>query len=492
MCGVSPTLPATIMQFKTTPYQHQLKEFNETKDREAWALLWEMGTGKSKVVIDTASHLYLEGKIDAVLIVAPNGVAQNWCWKEIPVHMPICEDLPIVSMICYESKKAKTKNQKEACKKLLKSECLPHLIMTYDGFMTKAGSAYVKKFLEKRRCLFVLDEGHRIKTAGAKRTQRIVAWGKKAPYRRILTGTPITIAPWDIYSQIKFLDKTYWMRNGFGSLQSFKTHFGVWDEGWNPHTNRTFPKLVEHRNLEQLGTILEGISSRVTKDEVLDLPPRTFTQRFVEMTPEQKKMYKQLKDKFFIDLDQGPDMITAPFAMTRLLRFQQILCGYLSDDGKVVHEFDKNPRLDMLCDMLENDITGQVIIWSRFTHTIDQIMDRLGKEAVRYDGQVKDADRQGAVEEFQRGDRRVFVGNQAAGGTGLTLTAGTTMLFYSNSFIPEHRWQSLDRNHRIGQEEKTTVIDLIGGAVDQKLVDTLAKNEKMAATICRDELKEWI
>ena len=210
------------------------------------------------------------------------------------------------------------------------------------------------------------------------------------------------------------------------------------------------------------------------------------------MTTEQKKMYKQLKDHFFCELDAGEDMISAPFAMTRLIRFQQILCGYLADDGKVVHEFKKNPRLDMLCDTLNNDITGQVIIWSRFTHTIDQIMERLGDEAVRYDGQVKDRDRHEAVEIFQQGKRRYFVGNQAAGGTGLTLTAAGTMVYYANSFTPEHRWQSLDRNHRIGQDKSTTVIDLIGGPVDQKLVDTFAKNEKMAKTICRDELKEWV
>jgi SNF2 family DNA or RNA helicase len=230
----------------------------------------------------------------------------------------------------------------------------------------------------------------------------------------------------------------------------------------------------------------------VTKEEVLDLPPRTFTQRYVEMTPEQRKMYKEFKVQFFTELEKMGEVIAAPFAMTRLIRFQQILLGFLMDDGEVVHEFDKNPRLDMLCDMLENDISGQVIIWANYTRAIDHITERLGAEAVRYDGRVKDKERHEAVTKFQDGRAKYFVGNQAAGGVGLTLTAGTTMVYYSNSNRPEDRWQSLDRNHRIGQKQNVTVIDLIGGPIDQSTLDALDKNTKMAKTITRDRLKAMI
>jgi hypothetical protein len=339
----------------------------------------------------------------------------------------------------------------------------------------------------------LVHNSHRVKTPGAKRTQRIVATGKRAPYRRILTGTPTTVNPWDVYTQIRFLDPTFWRRHGFGSLQSFKTYFGIWEDGWNPQANKKFPKFVGGRNLEELGEILSEISSRVTKEEVLDLPLRTFTQRFVEMTPTQRKMYNQFKNQFFTELDEHPgEMISAPFAMTRLIRFQQILLGFLMDDGEVVYEFDKNPRLDMLCDTLENDIDGQVIIWANYTRAIDHLMERLGKKAVRYDGQVKDDKRHAAVNRFQGGGAQYFIGNQAAGGIGLTLTAAPTMVYYSNSNRPEDRWQSLDRNHRIGQTKNTTVIDLIGGPIDQSTLDRLAENTEMAKTITRDKLKEMV
>jgi SNF2 family DNA or RNA helicase len=475
--------------FKTIPFKHQLEELEATKDLKSWALFWEMGTGKSKVIIDTAAHLYREGKINSLVVIAPNGVAQNWEKKEIPTHLP--DDISRL-VICFNPRRVKAAIYERELNTLFTTEGLMIFLITYDGFMTYVGTDITKELLEKKKVLLVLDESHRIKSSRAKRTKRILSYSKYATYRRILTGTPVTIAPWDTWPQIKFLDPEFWKRNGFGSPYAFQTHFGVWSEGWTAAGTRKYQKVEGFKNLEQLAEILKGISTRITKEEVLELPERAFTQRFVEMSAAQRRVYNQLKDEFFAELDDGPEIISAPFAMTRLIRFQQILCGYLAENGEVVYTFKENPRLDILHDMLKNDIKGQVIIWSRFTHTIDQLMERLGNDAVRYDGQVDGRDRQRAVDRFQGGEAQFFVGNQAAGGTGLTLTAATTMVYYSNSFTPESRWQSLDRNHRIGQDKKTTVIDLVGGPIDQHLVDTLNRNEKMAATICRDKLKEIV
>lgn len=476
------------MLFKTPPYSHQLAEV-ERWNTPGWALFWQQGTGKTKAIIDQAAELYRQGHIDCMLVVAPNGVHANWLTDELPAHCA-------VQWIghAWSSKKSRTKRHARAASTVV----LPnptHLrvgLIAYDAVMTELGWAWAQKFAGPRT-LLVLDESQRIKTPKAKRTKRLVAFGKRFVWKRILSGTPVTNSPFDIWTQLRFLDASFWKRHGFGSLESFKTYFAVWAEGVNPQTEKRFPILVHYRNVERLATIVSSVSTRVTKDEVLDLPPKTYAKRYFEMTDKQARLYRQLRDEFITELDG--ELMSAPLIVVRLLRLQQITCGYLpSDDCERLVHLNENPRLRLLIDTLE-DVDGKAIIFARFREDLNQICDKLPEDSwVRYDGAVGEDERARAIKAFQDpAGPRYFVGNPAACATGLTLTAAATVIYYSHSFNFEDREQSEDRAHRIGQRNAVHYIDLIGrGTVDAHIVKSLRGKLNIASTITGDTARQWI
>lgn len=497
-------------KFKTKPYKHQRETFEETKELSEYAIFWEQGTGKTKLMVDTAGFLYQQGLIDAVLVVAPNGVHRNWVVDEIPTHLPdgIYKE---VRSHDYQSSKAPTKWHQAACDRVLKHQGFSWIAMSYEGFMTKAGKLFAKKFLTKRKVLYILDESSAIKTPGAKRTKTIVASGKYAPYRRILDGTPVTQGPFDVFTPMRFLDPMFWLARRIGSFAAFKQVFGVWRKGYNAKIEREYDELVGYKNLDRLQVMLKGISSRVLKKDVLDLPPKLYSSRYFEMTPDQWRHYKEIKNEF-MTLLQG-EFIAAPLAITRLLRFQQITCGYLpSEETEKMHFIGtKNPRLQVLEEILETT-PHKAIIWARFIQDIDQIMKLLGKNAVRYDGQVSSAERAEAIARFQgrrpimeNGQRvgweevpeeeqvQFFVANPAAAGTGLTLHAAQTVVYYNNSFDLKQRLQSEDRAHRIGQKNAVQYIDIMAQeTVDEHIANNLRKKVDIASQVTGDELKDWI
>jgi SNF2 family DNA or RNA helicase len=341
----------------------------------------------------------------------------------------------------------------------------------------------------------VVHNSHRIKSPSAKRTKTIVASGRYAKYKRILTGTPVTNSPFDLWPQIRFLDPDHWKNRDFGSLESFKTFFGVWEERINSESGRRFQLLLYYKNLDRLGDLIEPISSRLLKEDVLDLPPRTYEKRFVSMSPEQAKLYQQMKDECFalMDASSVDGMVTAQLVITQMLRLQQILCGYLpSDDGECMYRLETNPRLEFLQDVLK-DVSGQVIIWCRFREDVEQILERLGDDARHLYGGTPKEDRVGVVNDFQEGKFRFLVSTPDVGGRGWTLTAAKTMVYYSSSYNLEFRLQSEDRNHRHGQDCPVHIIDIVAsGTQDVKIVSALVRKQKMAAKIQRDELKEWL
>lgn len=378
-------------RFKTEPFNHQRDEWERSREEVARAIFWEQGTGKSKLTIDTACWLYLRGLIDGVLVVAPNGVHRNWVEKEIPDHVPD-EVIKHVRAFHYQSPKADTKWHKQAVKAVIEHKGFAWLTISYEAFMTASGKRALIDFFDKRRLLYVLDEAHYIKTPTAERTKSILRSAKYAPFRRVLTGTPIAQGPFDAYSQIKFLVEDYWKQNRLGTFTEFKQHFGIWKKGWNPtafnpktkkNDGNEYDVLVGYRRLDDLNALLQPVSSRVTKDDVLDLPPKLYGKRFFPMTPEQGKLYRQLRDEYIVWLETGgierdaeavaaetspdacptclgkrevesdgfiypcpdcgdaPDLgaegttpVIAALAITRLLRLQQITCGYLPTDDE--------------------------------------------------------------------------------------------------------------------------------------------------------------
>jgi SNF2 family DNA or RNA helicase len=492
---------------KTRPFDHQREELEAHWGDDVRALFWEMGTGKSKLVIDTAAMLHAEDKVDALLVVAPNGVHRNWIDNELPAHLP--DRIPVRALF-WESKRAGTKRHAEAFRELVLHEGLAVLTMSYDAVITPRGNKAAMDFLIKRTGLLVLDESTRIKTPGAARTKRILTLGKYAPFRRILTGTPVTNGPFDVYSQIRFLEPSFWRERHLDTFATFKSYFAVIESRENHQQRRMYDHVVAYRRLDQLQEMLKGISTRVTKDDVLNLPPKLYGERLFEPTPEQARIYEQLRDEYIVWLDSG-EPVTADMAITRLLRLQQILCGYLpSDDFQDPEPAGRgpwgtspcdlkegNPRLGALMEVIEEmPAQRKGIIWARFRRDIDIIMDALtqsGERAVRYDGKVESDARAEAIRHFQEGDARFFVANPAAGGTGLTLTAATTVIYYSNDFNLENRLQSEDRAHRIGQEHPVQYIDIVApGTVDRHIVRALRTKMNVASQITGDQLREWL
>ena len=492
-------------EFKTKPFDHQLRVFNETKDTPWFAIFWEQGTGKSKLTLDTAGHLFDKGEIDCLFVVAPNGVHRNWTSEEIGNHWN--DDLLAqVQTFTYHASKAKTQKHAKAAEDVLKHKGLAVIAMSYDALITKAGKPFAKQVLTKRRCLYVLDESARIKNPKARRTKTILASAKYAQYKRILTGTPVANGPFDVYAQMKFLEADYWKPRGLGNYTMFKNYFGIW---FPMEVNgRTFPKLSEYQNLEFLKQMIDPNSSRVLKEDVLDLPPKLYSKRFFAMSPKQAKLYQQLRDEFMAEFEGGLT-ITADLAITRMLRLQQITCGYvqvekekLAADGlsydieKEIKDIEPtNERTALLYDILE-DLPHKAIIWARFRRDIDMICKHLGDRAVRIDGKVGPDERAAAVDSFQHcqhGNAQFLVANQQAASEGYTFTQAKTVVYYNNSFKLTERLQSEDRAHRIGQNTSVQYIDIVAeDTLDERIIDALRGKLDIANQITGDGLKDWI
>jgi len=474
-------------KFKHQPYAHQLTALEKSWDKNEYALFCEMGTGKSKILIDNFAMLYDNGQIDGVLVVAPKGVYKNWQRKEVPEHLPehIVADIVVWSP-------NHTKKQLEHLDVALKDDDnLKVLIMNVEAFSTDKGVEFAKQFLRKRKVFMAVDESTTIKNRSAKRTKNIVNVGGLAKYRRIATGSPITKTPMDLFSQCDFLDPHLL---GFGSFFSFQARYcKMWRRSVGTHS---FNQVVGYQNLEELTNNLDRFSYRILKKDCLDLPEKIYIKRLVELTPEQRRVYDQLKTIALAVLEQG--VVTAANALTQILRLQQVCSGFLkTDDGKF--ETIPSNKLNELMEALE-EVDGKVIIWANYTHDIYAIAKAIQKEygegTVRmYFGETKAEDRQQIVEDFQDPNNsvRFFVGQPRTGGYGLTLTEAKTVIYYSNSYDLEVRLQSEDRAHRIGQKNNVTYIDIVTeGTVDEKILSALRDKIDIASTVLKEGYKEWL
>lgn len=335
----------------------------------------------------------------------------------------------------------------------------------------------------------LVHNSHRIKSPKALRTQKLLHFGRGLRYKRILTGTPVTNSPFDVFTQLAFLDPRFWKDRGFRDLWSFKTYFAQFRDGYAG--SRRYKELVEYRNTDVLAKMVDEVGTRLTKKEVLDLPPQVYSTRYFDLSPAQRRTYDDLKAQYIAELDR--ETVTAALAIKRLIRLQQITCGFVPTDGGETIVFPANPRLKLIADLLENDVDGQALIFAKFTRDIDEVCALLGKEAGRYDGKASNEERKDVRQRFQAGTLRYLVGNPSVAGIGLTLTAASSVVYYSNSFNLEHRLQSEDRAHRIGQDKTVHYIDLVArGTVDERIVGSLQDKLNLAAEITGDELRRWL
>ena len=344
-------------KFKTNPYKHQLDALETSWNREVYALFMEMGTGKTKVLIDNMSMLYDKGKIDGALIVAPKGVIGTWFKQEIPAHLV---DHVEKKTILWQS--LINKKQQEKLNTLFEiDEDLHILIMNVEAFSTTKGLKFAEKFINSHKTLMAVDESTTIKNPKAKRTKNIIRISKQAKYRRILTGSPVTKNPLDLYTQCEFLDP-YLL--DFQSFYAFRNRYAEMKTA--NFYGRSVQIITKFRHLDELANKLKPFSYRVLKEDCLDLPPKTFMKREIELTPEQQEVYSQMK-KMALAFFNGKAVTTAT-ALTQIMRLQQITCGHFTADDGSIQDI-KNNRLSELMDVL-NEIEGIVGIWAHYQHDV--------------------------------------------------------------------------------------------------------------------------
>jgi len=474
-------------KFKTKPYAHQLKALEMSWNKEVFAYFMEMGTGKSKVLLDNVAMLFDKGKINSVLIVAPKGVYKNWYDSEIPEHLPKHINRNVVLW-----KALITKEQKLKCDSLFETDFtkLQIFVINVEALSTKKGLDFARQFLNVKKALFAIDESTTIKNPGAKRTKNILQLSKMGKYRRILTGSPVTKSPLDLYTQCHFLDpflldftSYYAFRNRYAELRTAN------------FSGRSVQVVTGYKNLAELAETLKSFSYRVLKDDCLDLPPKTFMKRVIQLTPDQKRVYQQMKATALATLNGK--MVTTMNVITQLMRLQQITCGHFkADDGSMQNI--KNNRITELMDVLE-EVEGKAIIWAHWRHDIDTIVESIEEQypgsVVTYYGDTSTEDRQKAIKKIQDPESKVrfLVGTPQTGGYGITLTGASTMIYYSNGYDLEKRQQSEARIDRIGQKKPMTYIDILAeDTIDEKIVKSLRKKVNIATEIMGEELKAWI
>lgn len=474
-------------EFKTKPFPYQLEAFNLGKDRPYFGLLMEMGTGKTKVSIDIMAYKYSIGEIDTCVIIAPNGVHTQWINEQIPVHMP--------SFIKYEAcvyKSSMGKAEKARYEQVLQTQDkLKIFAINVEAFQSDKGFYEAKRMVCAGRTLTIVDESTRIKNPAAKRTKAVLALKDLSRARLILSGAPITRGLEDLYSQLNFLSGDIL---GFSSYYSFKNYYCEMEQIHGRNVSPFAKRIIGYRHEDELKLRLQGNTFRATK-ALLDIPePLPPVTRLVELTPEQSRIYRELKDNLIAEIESGK-VVEAPVAITKLLRLQQVVCGHVRDEESGELIYIKNNRISEVMELLD-EIDSKVIIFSKFVPDIIKLADELKKAGigfVTYYGEVPQKDREKRIIDFKTNDNiKVFLAQPACASTGLNLQEASTMIFYSNDFNADFRWQAEARIHRNGQKNRCTYIDLIAPkTIDEYILDNL-KHKKGLADNTLEEIKNFL
>lgn len=511
-------------EFKTEPKRHQFDCWLRSRDLPSFGLLMDMGTGKTKTLIDTIGWLRFKDKIDRVVIVAPKGVYRIYEDEQLAAHAPF--EYAAATWVS-DARRADERRLADMTKAAGK---LQILIVNTEAFVTVRLCEFVESFMSecRGRVMYAVDESTSIRHESAKRTKRIIWLRKYAKYRRIMSGDPAANSPLDLYSQFRFLGDDML---GFTSFYSFRNHFAVVekrdqatgrpllrhqiDEVTGKPLVRTFDHVSGYRNEAELRDLVSKHAFVVKKEDCLDLPPKIYLTRDVELTKQQKQVYEEMRDRAVVEIESSlrggagetelsfeqlqageasytpPRLSTADIVIKQLLRLHQIVCGFLrTDDGGTV-DLESN-RVDQLIDLCDEiGERKKIIVWANYRHNVERIVETMRKKygpaaIAHYYGATSDDDRRRAVREFQDRSSGLtkLVCNQDTAGFGLTLTAAGDVIYFSNNYDAEKRSQSEDRAHRIGQTQSVSYVDLIArGTVEDKIVNVLRSKKQLSALI---------
>lgn len=484
---------------KTRPMEHQAEALRRMNGREFYGLFMEMGTGKTWTFLADAERLFAAGKIDAMLIIAPKGVHTNWVLREIPMHLEVQH-----TAVAYRS--GASKRERERMEVLFRRRDpedppdLRILAINIDALAHKSGMEFAERFVNSNlRVLTVIDESDTIKNPKAARTKAVARLGQKSAYRRIGTGTPTPNSPVDLFSQMQFLEDGLLGTSSPTAFVAEYAHLLPPDHHLVKHIKQRArmlytPQVVATdrngspmwRNLDKLKALIQPHTYRVLKADCLDLPPKVYKNVFFELEPRQRAEYESLENDMMIEVGGG----VAAFTGSTLMKLQQVTSGFIMVDGvPQLLNSKANPRLAALADTVEN-IGGQFIVWARFTEELRQIAALLrerGVSLVEYRGETSDKDRERAVDDFQSGAVRAFVGQPQSGGVGIPLFAATTVIYYSNDFNLRTRLQSEDRAHRKGTTQSVLYIDIVAeNTIDTSIARALQRKQSVSKQIHDD------
>lgn len=478
--------------FRTDPYPHQLEAFGISRNLAEFAYFMEQGTGKTWVAINNACYLFMQKKVDGMLIVCPNAMKDVW-EEQFLEHAPTSVNL---DMFIWE---ARTRHKAESwiLRQVVGVQPFRVLIMNTEAFSGEIGARVGALFVARHGSIMVIDESTKIKSNSAKRTKTVTKIGKGAYYRRIMSGTPITQSPLDIYSQARFLNISFL---GHSSFWSFRNRYAIMG-GFNMR------QVVGYAHLDELQALVSKFSYRKLKSECLNLPEKIYEKRIFELEPDQQKLYNQMRDDMVAEL--GGKKISVTIALQKITALSRIVGGFFPYEGEdadglpmrhLVEIPGTNPKLVALYDLIEDNPDDKFIIWAKFTAEIEMIGEALaetfGQEQVAlFYGKTTAAQRKENRLAFQNNPdkARFFVGQAKAGGMGLTLTASHQVVYYSNDYDLEARIQSEDRAHRIGQTKNVVYTDLVAkGTIDLRLLASLRNKKGLADLVTGDPTLSWL
>lgn len=472
----APLLPYPV---KANLYKHQIRGANMAL-RAFGALdaktpgggfgeLFEMGCGKTLTTIAVAGALYNLGKIDRVLVVAPTSVCSVW-----PHDLNQFAAFPWEARVLLGDKKNRLKALNE-----LKNWPFKALRIAVINYESTHRDGIFEALAAYRPDLIVCDESQRIKNPSAAQSKALHKLGDAAPFRMILSGTPVQNNAVDLYSQYRFLDPAVYGANFY----AFKNRYCIMG-GYGQH------QIVGYRNMDELVEKEHSVAYRVTKEECLDLPQQTFINRYVQFTDAEQAIYEQLRKSSFLELETGEN-VTATTILTMYLRLMQLTGGFLTADESTRPKQVNTAKLDALADIVDDyvvDAGKKLVIFARFRAEIAAIENLLRLRKIQYGsiyGDVPMEERGKIVEDFQTNpDTKVFVAQIQTAGLGITLHAASTAVFYSYDYNYANYAQALARIHRIGQRLPVTYIHLVvDGSIDEKILAALENKEDMAKTV---------
>lgn len=492
--------------FKTSPFKHQLKEFEEGCEARHRILAWTMRTGKSKATIDRACHLYLQGEIDAVVIFSPNGVHENWIEKELPAHgwdgidfdtfiwrTSYASDLAYKRVGIFDRDDWKENNAQLMTTLALVKINPSFLWASFNSESLNRPDVQkaIKRIIGSRRVLLAIDESDDF-GLNSGRTQFAVKCGARVPYSMLMSGTMLTASPLAAYWQTSILKKNLLGFSKFDGPDGFKMRYGVWQK--KRMGKRRFMQLVGFQNLPELRRKLAPYTSVVLRDECDDMPKLNFSRIDIEPTPEQRAIYEDLRESFLTTINDEDVSLNEKAA--KIGKLQQVFSGFLIDEFDDLHRIPGgNPRLAALAKEIRQS-PGKVIVWAHFQFDIDTVKNFLIEAKipfVEYHGRSHRAD---ALPTFQNDPKcKVLLGHVQAGGRGRDMSSATCdkIITYSHTFKSRLRVQSLERATKIGGRN-IAIVDIAAPGPDRyilKKVQTgIELGDALAGTGLRKLLQE--